>query len=86
MIDPITLAFPVACSSRHAFEMWTSRIGTWWPADHTVSGRVADLSEMLTTLSHRRLLSGFEATQRFFEIGTPAGIAELNEYLQQQAG
>ena len=54
-------------------------------ADHTVSGRVADLSEMLTTLSHRRLLSGFEATQRFFEIGTPAGIAELDEYLQQQA-
>jgi len=41
VIDPITLAFPVACSSRHAFEMWTSRIGTWWPADHTVSGRPA---------------------------------------------
>jgi len=21
--------------------MWTSRIGTWWPGDHTVSGRPA---------------------------------------------
>ena len=22
----------------HAFAIWTQRIGTWWPADHTVSG------------------------------------------------
>jgi len=38
VIDPITIAFSVASPYRHAFEMWTAQIGTWWPADHTVSG------------------------------------------------
>ncbi len=38
MIEPIRLAFEVACPPDHAFEVWTGRIGTWWPADHTVSG------------------------------------------------
>jgi uncharacterized protein YndB with AHSA1/START domain len=28
----------VACPAEHAFAMWTSRIGTWWPPDHTVTG------------------------------------------------
>jgi hypothetical protein len=36
---PLKMAFDVACSAEHAFEVWTTRIGTWWPADHTVSGR-----------------------------------------------
>jgi hypothetical protein len=38
MIEPLQLSFEVACSVDHAFSTWTSRIGTWWPADHTVSG------------------------------------------------
>jgi hypothetical protein len=38
VIEPIRLAFEVACPPDHAFEVWTGRIGTWWPADHTVSG------------------------------------------------
>jgi N-acetyl-alpha-D-muramate 1-phosphate uridylyltransferase len=54
--------------------------------DYTVSGQVADLSPMLARLSRRRLLSGYEASRRFFEIGTPAGIAELDEYLQRMTG
>jgi hypothetical protein len=29
----------VACSAEHAFAVWTTRIDTWWPRDHTVSGR-----------------------------------------------
>ena len=37
MIEPIRLAFEVACPPDHAFEVWTGRIGTWWPSDHTVS-------------------------------------------------
>ena len=32
------MSFEVACSVEHAFEVWTSRIGTWWPRDHTVTG------------------------------------------------
>ena len=38
LIDPIHLAFDVACPVDHAFEVWTARIATWWPKDHTVSG------------------------------------------------
>jgi hypothetical protein len=42
MIAPLKISFDVACSAEHAFSVWTSRIGTWWPPDHTVSGE-ADL-------------------------------------------
>ena len=38
MIEPIRLAFEGDCPPDHAFEVWTGRISTWWPADHTVSG------------------------------------------------
>jgi uncharacterized protein YndB with AHSA1/START domain len=38
MIEPIHLAFEVACPAARAFEIWTSRTSTWWPASHTVSG------------------------------------------------
>jgi hypothetical protein len=36
---PLRMSFDVACSQEHAFDVWTARIGTWWPRDHTVSGR-----------------------------------------------
>jgi uncharacterized protein YndB with AHSA1/START domain len=42
MIEPLTLSFDVACPADHAFAVWTSGIGTWWPRDHTVTGK-ADL-------------------------------------------
>ncbi len=35
---PLHITFDVDCPPRHAFAVWTSRIGTWWPPDHTVSG------------------------------------------------
>ena len=37
MIEPIRLTFDVECPLDHAFEVWTARIGQWWPKDHTVS-------------------------------------------------
>ena len=43
MIEPLRISFDVACPAEHAFRVWTSRIGTWWPPDHTVSGRPADV-------------------------------------------
>jgi hypothetical protein len=39
MTAPLRLSLEVACSTEHAFSVWTTAIGTWWPADHTVSGR-----------------------------------------------
>ncbi|MDQ1571453.1 MAG: hypothetical protein QOF79_2127 [Actinomycetota bacterium] len=46
MIEPLALSFEVRCGVRHAFETWTSRIDSWWPADHTVTG-TADASVVL---------------------------------------
>ena len=38
MTAPLRMSFDVDCSAEHAFAVWTSGIGTWWPADHTVTG------------------------------------------------
>ena len=38
MTSPLRISFDVACPAEHAFALWTSRIGTWWPPDHTVTG------------------------------------------------
>jgi uncharacterized protein YndB with AHSA1/START domain len=35
---PLRMSFEVACSVEHAFDVWTSGIGTWWPRDHTTTG------------------------------------------------
>ena len=39
MTAPLRMSFEVDCSAEHAFAVWTSGIGTWWPADHTVTGQ-----------------------------------------------
>jgi uncharacterized protein YndB with AHSA1/START domain len=39
MTEPLRLALDVSCPVEHAFAVWTARIDSWWPADHTVSGR-----------------------------------------------
>jgi hypothetical protein len=36
--DPLRFTLEVDCSVEHAFRTWTAGIGTWWPADHTVTG------------------------------------------------
>jgi hypothetical protein len=38
VIEPIRIELEVRGPARHAFDVWTNRISTWWPADHTVSG------------------------------------------------
>jgi uncharacterized protein YndB with AHSA1/START domain len=35
--EPLELSFPVAATPAHAFDVWASRTGLWWPRDHTVS-------------------------------------------------
>lgn len=39
MTGPLRMSFDVACPAEHAFRVWTSRFGQWWPADHTVTGQ-----------------------------------------------
>ena len=38
MTPSLELSIDVACTPEHAFAVWTSRISTWWPKDHTVTG------------------------------------------------
>jgi hypothetical protein len=42
VIAPLRISFDVECPPEHAFMVWTTRIDTWWPRDHTVTGN-ADL-------------------------------------------
>ncbi len=37
MIEPLRFTFRVDCPATYAFDAWTQRIGTWWPASHSVS-------------------------------------------------
>lgn len=41
MTEALRLTFDVDCSPEHAFDVWTSRIDTWWPRDHTAHQGVA---------------------------------------------
>jgi len=51
-----------------------------WPA-----GQAFDLAEVMGRLVARRQLAGFEVGGRFYEIGSPAGLTELNELLTRGA-
>jgi NDP-sugar pyrophosphorylase family protein len=51
-----------------------------------ISGRVAadavaDLSDVMHDLSVRGQLGGFEVTERFYEIGSPTGLHDLEKHL-----
>jgi uncharacterized protein YndB with AHSA1/START domain len=46
MTEPLRMEFDVACPPEHAFAVWTARIDTWWPRDHTVTG-APDLTVVL---------------------------------------
>ncbi|MEO6874440.1 MAG: nucleotidyltransferase family protein [Opitutaceae bacterium] len=46
---------------------------------------VVDLAEVQMALVARRELAGYELMQRFYEIGSPAGLAELDRLLRPPA-
>jgi NDP-sugar pyrophosphorylase family protein len=52
---------------------------------HT-EGAHPDLAGLLTALSVDGLLAGYEAEHRFYEIGTPAALAETEQFLLGGAG
>jgi NDP-sugar pyrophosphorylase family protein len=45
------------------------------------SGRSYDLAEVMSRLVERGEMAGFEVPERFYEIGSPAGLAELEAVL-----
>jgi NDP-sugar pyrophosphorylase family protein len=49
---------------------------------HRIPGdTVVDLAEMLTALGDEGLLAGYEVHERFYEIGSPSGIQDLERLL-----
>jgi len=44
-----------------------------------------DLAEVMSRLVRERQLAGYEVRERFYEIGSPAGLAELETLLQSKA-
>jgi NDP-sugar pyrophosphorylase family protein len=51
------------------------------PALDLVSARTRELSDLYNVLSRAGDLFGYEATERFYEIGTPPALAETGEFL-----
>jgi NDP-sugar pyrophosphorylase family protein len=48
------------------------------------SGKPFDLADVYQELSARGKLAGYEVNQRFYEIGSPSGLAELDAFLRTQ--
>jgi NDP-sugar pyrophosphorylase family protein len=47
----------------------------------SVPGEPADLADVYAELSRRGALAGYEATERFYEIGTPDALVETSDFL-----
>jgi N-acetyl-alpha-D-muramate 1-phosphate uridylyltransferase len=45
------------------------------------AGKASDLTELYTDLLQRKQLAAFEVRERFYEIGSPAGLRETAEFL-----
>jgi N-acetyl-alpha-D-muramate 1-phosphate uridylyltransferase len=48
----------------------------------TARDEVFDLSDLYAELAGKGMLTGFEEMQRFYEIGTPSGLAEADSHLR----
>ena len=55
-------------------------------AQRVVPGVSTDLADVLHSLSSEKLLAGFEVQERFYEIGSPSGLEDLESYLSGGAG
>jgi len=55
-------------------------------AERVPSGTRADLADLFHALSVERRLAAFEVFTRFYEIGSPQGLADLEDYLSQTCG
>jgi NDP-sugar pyrophosphorylase family protein len=57
------------------------RFGEWAPADGAF-----DLADFYSAMAARGELAGFEVGERFYEIGSPAGLAETEAFIAQMRG
>jgi len=49
------------------------------------AGQAFDLAEVMGKLVREKQLAGYEVRERFYEIGSPAGLAELESLLQSKS-
>jgi NDP-sugar pyrophosphorylase family protein len=49
-----------------------------WPADTSF-----DLADLYRSLASRNLLAGYEVHERFYEIGSPSGLADTDAFLRR---
>jgi NDP-sugar pyrophosphorylase family protein len=54
--------------------------------DETPNQQAFDLETVYQKLLSRQELAGYEVTNRFYEIGSPSGLAELRQHLSTLAG
>lgn len=55
-------------------------------AERVPAGTPCDLAVLLSALAAERLLAGYEVRERFYEIGSPQGRAELDRILRDRTG
>ena len=53
--------------------------------DSYLAGQPFDLAEVMGKLVREKQLAGYEVRERFYEIGSPAGLAELETLLQSKS-
>ena len=53
--------------------------------EHYCQEKVFDLANVYEALAKARQLAGFEVVERFYEIGSPDGLAQTEEYLRSKA-
>jgi MurNAc alpha-1-phosphate uridylyltransferase len=70
--DMLHIDYGLSIFSRDAFSAYEGRT-------------VLDLADVCADLSRSGRLAGFEVTERFYEIGSPQGIAETEVFLRQRA-
>lgn len=54
--------------------------------DRMADGEAGDLADLFTELGERGELAGFEVHDRFYEVGSPAGVADLEDLLARRDG
>lgn len=61
----------------YGLSVFQARAFDAWPPDQSF-----DLSDVMGRLVTQKQLAGFEVAERFYEIGSPAGLAELDSLLR----
>jgi len=64
----------------YGLSLFKSSVFEAYPADEKF-----DLAEVMGKLVHEKQLAGYEVPERFYEMGSPAGLAELELLLQSKS-